>query len=1076
MDPTKSEITPFEVRRIHLALLVCFFLSGATGLVYEVVWTRMAGLVFGNTVYAVTTVLAAFFSGLALGSYLLGPVADRAKRHVHLYGLMEIGIGLYGLCTPLLFRLVENIYLTSYQLGRENLLFFTLFQFLLVFTILVAPTTLMGGTLPILSRYFVRRQTEIGYGVGAIYALNTAGAVVGTISAGFFLLPVMGVRDAIWMTATLNLGIGLLSIVFSRRLPELGVEGIVRRPGQLAEAWGEHRVHVGKVHLRLTALVALMFAISGGASMIYEIAWTRALALVLGSSVYAFTTMLATFLIGLAGGSYAFSRFFRHKEELGPESFGWLEICIGISSLLILPFFDQLPNLFLRLAGLVNFSFGGLQVVQFAISFFVMIIPTLLIGATFPCVVKICTRNIQHLGGNIGTLYAINTFGSIIGSLLGGFFFIPWMGAQNALTLAVSLNLVIGAVLVSLSWMKGRAWRARMVAATACAAFILALLIPRWDPHLMASGVAIYGQKYLAAATGLSLNEMARQGDLLFFKEGLNATISVHQVGKKRILKTNGKTDAGNARDMHTQLMSGHLPLFLHPGPKEVLIIGLGSGVTAGAVARHPVKALEVVEIEPAVVEAAAFFSAENRGVLEDPRLRIVIGDGRNFLLSTPKVYDVIISEPSNPWIAGVANLFTLEFYRAARARLRAGGIMCQWLQTYGIKPSDLRMVIRTFQTVFPHTTIWQTIPGDLLLIGTEGPLVVDLGRRQQAWALPEVMEDLRTLGFEAPEAVLADFVLGEKDARLFAQHAELNTDDLPLLEFSAPTSLYLRTIDQNKALVHSYRDYEFPPVTGVEPRFLSSADFRFQLGKVQLVKGDRQEALRHLNLALANNPRHLLSLLLRAELQLQNGLPLQALADLQMALEVEPHNAGVLYNMGVVYYRQRIPERAEEYLRKALAVREEFAEAHYLLGELLMAEGQAEPARRAYQRAAELRPDAASFWARLGQALLALDTPSQAIQAYSKAIAVDTHDAGLYLGLARALDQAGKDEEAFRYYGEAIGQKPRLSAAYIGRAKYYLRRQERQRAIRELVQGVTVNPGDVSLLRYLDQVVAEGL
>ncbi len=1071
MQRTHTEITAFEVHRIHAALLVCFFLSGATGLVYEVIWTRMAGLVFGNTVYAVTTVLAAFFSGLALGSYLLGPVADRAKGHVHLYGLMEIGIGLYGLCTPLLFGLVETIYLSAYQAGRENLLVFTLFQFLLVFVILVAPTTLMGGTLPVLSRYFVRGEREIGYGVGAIYALNTAGAVVGTIGAGFFLLPVMGVGDAIWLAATLNLGIGLLSLAFSRRLPAFEGKGHPPSPPPLG--YGQ-RVQMGGVHLRLIVVVPLMFAISGGASMIYEIAWTRALALVVGSSVYAFTTMLATFLVGLAGGSYAFSCFFRDRDELGPRSFGWLEICIGLSSLLILPLFDQLPNLFLQMAGLVKFSFGGMQVVQFGMSFLVMIIPTLLIGATFPCVVKICTRAIHQLGGNIGTLYALNTCGSIIGSFVGGFFLIPWMGTQRALTLAAVLNLAIGAILVSVSWMEERAWRARIVAAMACGAIVLAFLIPRWDSELMASGVAIYGQSYLARQQGLK--DFTKKWDVLFFEEGLNAAISVHQFGKRRILKTNGKTDAGNDRDMHTQLMLGHLPLLLHPDPKEALVIGLGSGVTAGAVAQHPVRAIEVVEIEPAVVEAASFFVTENENVLDDARLKVVIGDGRNFLLSTSQAYDVIISEPSNPWIAGVASLFTLEFYRAARARLRPGGVMCQWIHTYGIRPYDLRMVIKTFQMVFPHTTIWQTARRDLLLIGTAETLVVDLMRWREAAALPGVMEDLRTVGFGSAEAVLADSFLGEEDARLFAQNAALNTDDRPLLEFSAPTSLYLQTIEWNKALAKSYREQEFPPINGGEPGLLSSAHFRYHVGKVQAAKGERQEALRHVTVALVADPRHLPSLLLRAELHLQRGLPFQALADLQMALEVEPRNPQVLLKMGRVYYQQRLPQRAKEHFRQAVAAQEDLAEAHYLLGEVLMAEGRVEEARRAYQRAVDLHPHNASFWARLGQTLLTLEAPAQAIEVYSEAIAVDNNEAGLYLGLARALEQAGKEEEAFHQYTEAIHRNPYLSAAYIGRARYHLRRQETHSAVRELEKGATMNPGDVSLVRYLDQVLSEGL
>ena len=1074
MQSTKSELAPSEIRRVHLALLVCFFLSGATGLVYEVVWTRMAGLVFGNTVYAVTTVLAAFFGGLALGSYLLGPVADRARRHVHLYGLMEIGIGLYCLCTPLLFRGVEKIYLASYQMGRENLLLFTLFQFGLVFLILVAPTTLMGGTLPVLSRYFVRREAEIGYGVGGIYALNTAGAVVGTIGAGFVLLPVMGVGDTIWFTATLNLGIGLLCVAFSRRLPALQAEGVAQEVGRLPEARDDQRVLVGRLHLRPTVLVALMFGIAGGASMIYEIAWTRALSLVLGSSVYAFTTMLATFLIGLAGGSYAFSRLFRDKEELRPNSFGWLEIFIGFSSLLTIPFFDRLPDLFLRMAGLVNFSFGGLQVIQFVVSFFVMIIPTLLIGATFPCVVKICTRHVQHLGGNIGTLYAINTFGSILGSFLGGFFFIPWMGAQNALTLAAFLNLVIGGILVSLTWMEARAWRASAGAAMACVAIILAFLIPRWDPHLMASGVAVYGQRYLTSGPNLGLDELAKADDLLFFKEGLNATISVHQKGRGRFLKTNGKTDASNNLDMHTQLMSGHIPLFLTSGSKKVLIIGMGSGVTAGAVARHPVEQIDVVEIEPAVVEAAAFFEKENRSVLQDPRLKVVIADGRNFLLSTPATYDVIISEPSNPWISGIGNLFTLEFYQAARARLAPDGVICQWIQIYNILPQDLKMVIRTFRTVFPHTTIWQTLGGDFLLMGTMKPLVVDLAHWREAAALPGLMEDLRSLGFDSAEAVLADFVLGEQDAALFSQNAALNSDDLPFLEFSAPTSLYLETVRLNQSLARSYRRQELPPIAGGAPGMLSSAEFRFHLAKAVWGKRDTEEALRHVNLALVHSPHHLPSLILRAELWQQEKLTLRAVADLETALKVDPRHPRALFRMAILHHQQRLPKQAEEYARKAIAAQEHLADAHFLLGQLLMARGQAEEARRAYQKAADLRPDAPTTFARLGEALMAVDAVPQAIEAYRRALGLAPEGAELHLSLAQALDRGGEQEEAFRHYGEAIRHNPRLAAAYVGRAKYHVRHQEHRRAFDELAQGARRNPDDLSLLRYLDEVIAE--
>ena len=286
-------------------------------------------------------------------------------------------------------------------------------------------------------------------------------------------------------------------------------------------------------------------------------------------------------------------------------------------------------------------------------------------------------------------------------------------------------------------------------------------------------------------------------------------------------MRVNGKTDASNAGDMHTQLMSGHLPMFIRPDAKRALVIGMGSGVTAGAVSLHPLERIDVIEIEPAVVEAAAFFAKENRELLKNPKARVAIADGRNFLLASDGGYDVIISEPSNPWMRGIGNLFSLDFYELTAQRLAPKGIVCQWIHAYGLFPEDLKMVVKTFRSVFPHTTIWNTTRGDLLLIGSKDPWALDHATLQAKYdAVPGLKEDMARLGLHSPLAILADFVLVEEDAAQYGQHALVNTDDLPFLEFSAPDSLYADTVDLNWRVLKSFERRPYPPIVGLSDEY----------------------------------------------------------------------------------------------------------------------------------------------------------------------------------------------------------------------------------------------------------------
>ncbi|MBI1962915.1 MAG: fused MFS/spermidine synthase, partial [Candidatus Rokubacteria bacterium] len=542
----------------------CFFLSGATGLVYEVLWLRMLSLVFGHTVFAITTVLAAFMAGLSLGSFAFGRVADRRRSPLALYGALEIAIGLACAAVPFALPWLERGYLGLAATFEFSFLAFGLAQFALLFLALLVPTTLMGGTLPVLSRLFATDRESLAARVGALYALNTFGAVLGTAAAGYVLLPALGTRRTIWLAVAANLLVGLVALLLAQRSDKRG-RPPVDSPALIApEAPGPARA----------GLIGWALAASGAASMIYEVGWTRALALVIGSSTYAFTAMLLAFLLGIALGSALFARLAAARRA-GPAAFAYLQLFIGAAALLILPAFERLPAVLLHALN-VSLAPGFVLAVQVALAIGAMLVPTLLIGATFPCAVRLTARSVERVGVDVGRLYALNTLGAIAGTVLAGFALVPHLGVGRALRVGVLLNLAIG---LGLALAARRELGGRRLAAATVLAGVGALgaaALPAWNPLVMASGASIYVRSYQSWVKGFDLSPALERERLLFYEDGPSATVSVHEQDGLRYLRVNGKTDASTGEDMHTQLMSGHLPMLLHPDPKTVLVIGLG--------------------------------------------------------------------------------------------------------------------------------------------------------------------------------------------------------------------------------------------------------------------------------------------------------------------------------------------------------------------------------------------------------------------------------------------------------------------------------------------------------------------
>jgi spermidine synthase len=808
--PPGQHIATMKPRILLGVIAACFFASGAAALLYEVVWLRLLGLMFGHTVHAITTVLAAYMGGLALGSFVFGRWADHARRPLRTYAFLEAGIGLYCLATPLLFAGADRLYLAVHHAIEPSSGAATAIQFGLSAVLLLVPTTLMGATLPLLSRVVAERAALVGSRVGTLYALNTWGAVAGTAATGFFLLPSIGLRATILLGVAVNAIVAAVALVVDAWLSRIAAGAPQRRVA--AEAADAAPPPPLAVWLALAAI-----GVSGAASMAYEIAWTRGLSLVVGSSTYAFSAMLTTFLAGLALGALAVSAALR-RWRFGLGTFAVVEIAIGIAALALLPVFGALPELFLSVMGRLEPSHGTALLTQFALSSLTMIVPTFLIGATLPLVIAALSRGVDEVGRHVGKVYGANTIGTIIGSAVAGFALLPLVGIETTVRIAAAVNVLVGVVV--LSALEGRT-RARLVGAVASVAALAALtaLLPRWDRNVMVSGVSVYAQTFLQDQEDASVRQAVANRELLFYEEGLNTTVSVVRLDGEHIaLSVNGKFDGGNGADMATQLLLGQLPALFHTDAHRALVIGLGTGVTAGALAQHPLEAIDVAELEPAVLRAARFFSKENHGVLDDPRVRIIEGDGRHVLAAAATPYDLVISEPSNPWIAGVGNLFTREFYQTAREHLSDRGVMVQWLQGYSIFPREMRMVVRTFQEVFPDATIWRATPNDYLLVGSRTPLELDLAAMERRVAESAgTRTDLARLRTDVEE-LLYRFHLSAEDARRYAEGAPLNTDDLPLLEFAAPRALYAaNSAQENARLLAGYRRVEWPRVRGLD-------------------------------------------------------------------------------------------------------------------------------------------------------------------------------------------------------------------------------------------------------------------
>ncbi|MCB9729993.1 MAG: fused MFS/spermidine synthase [Deltaproteobacteria bacterium] len=775
-------------------LALAFAVSGAAGLIYEVVWADLLGLLVGGTTATHTVVLAAFMGGLALGNRFGGVWADRTTRPLRLYARLEAVSGVLAILSPTLATLAGQLYVAIAPGPDSALVFLDLpLRLALAAAAILPGAVAMGGTLPALVRATSERLGDLGSTVGWLYFIHSVGATLGAFGAGFILVPTFGLDLALICAGILYL---LLAVLAS--LLDMAERTASQRPQPPPAAPAEARVYPAPI--RRAALQTVF--LSGIAAMIVEIVWTRVLALTMGGSAQAFSIMLCTFIGGIAFGGLIAARVARGDRD----AFRPLLIAEAVAAgslILLLPFYDSLPLLFHDAAGTVARERGAYPLylaMCTATALVAMAVPTLAIGATLPLASRVATPSHDEAGRGVGSTFSVNTVGNVLGAALGGLVLVPLLGLELALRAGAAVLLLAALRLALVPGGKPLLARPALLALGALA--VLLVVAPRWNPYLIHSGL----YRSLDTDYGSEADFDASTDDVrfLFAEDDAEATVSVveNSIGH-RLLRIDGKSDASNRGDVPTQVLVSQLPTFFHEAPKRVLIVGLGSGISVGTLLAHEeIERIDVVEISPAVARASRYFDEWSGAPLSDPRVHLYIRDARSFLRTAPADarWDIIINEPSNPWQPGSAKLFTEEFFALLASRLAPGGVMSQWVQTYEISDDVVQILLTTYASVFPDARVWNPRGNDLVLVASPSGLEPDtdfmaaqLARPAIAREMARVMPDGSHLGLleflaleiMGPTRFHANFRGGES---LLPHHG----DRFPVLQYEAPRAFFV--------------------------------------------------------------------------------------------------------------------------------------------------------------------------------------------------------------------------------------------------------------------------------------------
>jgi spermidine synthase len=834
--PDRIPFRSFALR----VLPVLFFASGATSLVFQTIFSRLLTYTFGNTAYATSTVLAAFLGGLSLGAFLFGRWVDRRKPSLIIYGTIELLVAVFCFFIPQFFSLLTQAYVSlqhRFEFAPSGLV---AVRFALAAVVILIPTILMGGTLPAIARFVAAARGEnYESDVSKLYGWNTLGAAAGTLASTYLLMPTWGVRGTLLIACGVNLGIFASVMVLAR----FGKEGVQRsRRSVIVSATDDSP----RPRAFVVVLVAGAF-VSGAAALAYEVLWTHVLAFLIGNTVYAFGVMLFTILAGLGIGAQIVARRFRNPARWTAALVG-SQLFLAITVFTTLPLWDRVPDVFaggllraleldlLAIVPLVlvravyaaakiyrrplgerfpwpraaeltlEVAFIGLfmtgdstplwkydatyfvvaEFLRFICAFYLMIVPAILLGLTFPLMLNLASRGQARAGSSVGGIYAANTLGAIAGATLAGFVLLPHWGSFASLRSAASLNLLLG-LAFAFFLLKLRPSHKMLLAAVAAA-----LLVVSW------SGPSNWDAKRISRGSYVYFNEGWRVDRLLYFAEDVQSGLTtVIETGGARVMLSNGKFQGNNSGEVGAQVRFALIPLLFTRAYDRALVIGLGTGHTLKTLAKFPFRRLDTVEIAPKIVDAARLHFQDVNGAVfdRDSRVRLTIADGRNYLLLAREPYDLITIEISSIWISGAADLYNKEFYELCRGRMKDDGVLQQWVQIHHMRTEDLLVVLNTAAQVFPHVAFFQG-PEQGLLIASKSPLGMDVRELREFDSRPDVQGELRAINVPSSISLLGELMLyGDSMRRAVAElprrtgrAADFASTDLnPFLEYQTP-------------------------------------------------------------------------------------------------------------------------------------------------------------------------------------------------------------------------------------------------------------------------------------------------
>jgi spermidine synthase len=781
-----------------MTILLLFFCSGATGLIYEVLWSKYLALLFGSTVQAQTVVLAVFMGGLALGNRWFGRRADHSTRPLALYGVLEVAIGAYAVLFPFIYLVADGVFARVGAGLLHHNGWLLLLKGLLSAALLLGPTVLMGGTLPLLAAWLQQSTSDPGQRSARFYSTNSLGAVCGAGLAGFCLVSWLGLSATLQAAGLANVLIGVTALAIARRCGPTSVAGSTQAPMSAPLAMpAQDQGKPGSVpHLEtapgLLRWGCLLVTLTGAVSMGLEVLASRCLSMIFGASLQAFAIVLMAFILGIGLGSAAIASRPAHGR-----------VSQGITVLLVLAAAAWIGLLVFnieRLAGFYLQARSGLgdtamgysfqQVLTGLFSMLLLGLPAAVLGAVLPLWMRAVSGTSRWLGDRVGRLLTWNTLGAVGGALVTGFILMPLLGLRGSFA-ALALFLSGAALAV------GLAARQRLASIGAAALCVLLILVWADGGHqwrrVLSSGVFRYRGADLASAKPRLWSDSSR---LVFYEDAPDATVSVEEEqgarGPVLGLRVNGKPDASSQGDLSTQLLLAHLPLMVRPDSRQVFVFGLGSGITAGAVLDYPIERLTVAENCEPVVRAARLFAPWNNGVLTDARTELCREDARTVLKLSRRQYDVIIAEPSNPWMVGVGSVFSRDFYELAAKRLKPDGIMAQWFHVYEMNDGIVGMVVRTFGTVFPVMEIWDAEDGDIIMLGSKQPWKTGPEAFAKAFELAAVKHHLAAIGLTGPETVWARQIASQRTGFAVAGPGPIQTDEFPVLEYAAPKAFFI--------------------------------------------------------------------------------------------------------------------------------------------------------------------------------------------------------------------------------------------------------------------------------------------